>query len=272
MKKNRLMGCGVVCVLGLGLCIGLGALFIYRIFAFTQPVVDASQQFLNLLGQDKVAEAYASSASGLRAQQGEASFACAVKQLRLTDFRSVSWHNLQIENQEGLAEGTVTTKNGDSTPVSVRLIKEKGRWAVVAVRYGGIDLATIKGAPVVPAQADLDRMVAEALLDFNQAVRTKDFAAFYDKLSELWKKQTNPELLRKALQAFIDKDIDIEGIKDVKPKIALASLSEGSALTIAGYYPTEPSRVRFELKYASESAGWKLMGISVNIGKDVASK
>jgi hypothetical protein len=266
------MGCGFICVLGLGLCIGLGALFINRIFAFTQPVVDASQQFLDLLGQDKVAEAYASSASGLRAQQTETSFADAVKKLSLTDFRSVSWQNRQIENQEGLAEGTVTTKKGDTTPVSVRLVKEKGKWTVVGLCYGGVDLATIKAAAVVPTLADQDRMVAEALLDFNQAVRTKDFVPFYGKISELWKKQTTPALLRKAFQVFIDQDIDIGGIKDVNPKVSLAGLSEESALTIAGYYPTKPSQVRFELKYVNESAGWKLMGISVNVGKDVASK
>jgi hypothetical protein len=271
MKKS-LIGCGAICVLGLGLFIGLGTLFVTRIFAMTQPVVDASQQFLALLGQEKFAEAYASSADGLRAQQGEAAFADAVKQLGLTDFRSVSWHNRQIENQEGLAEGTVTTQKGDTKPVSVRLVKEKDKWAVVGLRYGGVDLATIRASTAVPAQADLERMVAEALLSFNQAVKAKDFVAFHGKLSQLWKQETTPERLQKAFQPFMDQDIDIGGIKEVKPTISLAGLSDGSALKIAGYYPTKPSHVGFELKYTNESGNWKLMGILVNVGKDVASK
>ena len=52
-------------------------------------------------------------------------------------------------------------------------------------------------------------MVAEALLGFNQAVRTKDFTAFYGQLSDVWKKETTPERLRTTFQEFLDKDIDI---------------------------------------------------------------
>src|SRR6267154_1779430 len=121
MKTNRLIGCGIIGILGIGLCVGLGVLFIGRIFAWTQPVVDASEQFLALLGQEKVAQAYASAADGFRAQQDEASFTRAVNELGLTDYSSVSWNNRQIENYEGAAEGTVTNKSGRTKPVSIRL-------------------------------------------------------------------------------------------------------------------------------------------------------
>jgi hypothetical protein len=147
MKKGWLIGCGVVAIVGIGVCAGLGVLFVGGTFALTQPVVDASEEFLALLGQDKIAEAYASAAAGFRAQQDEASFAGAVRQLGLTDCASVSWHSRQVENQEGTAEGTVTTRNGSTKPVSMRLVREGDRWAVVGVRYGGVDLAAIKAPP-----------------------------------------------------------------------------------------------------------------------------
>jgi hypothetical protein len=271
MKTNRLIGCGIIGILGIGLCAGLGVLLIGRIFAWTQPVVDASEQFLALLGQEKIAQAYASSADGLRAQQDEVSFTGAVKQLGLTDYSSVSWHNRQIENQEGTAEGSVTTKSGGTKPVSLRLVQERGKWTVVGVRYGGVELATIKASSYGPAEPELERMVAETLLGFNQAVLAKDFTAFYGNLSDVWKKQTNPERLRQIFQEFIDKNIDIGGIKDIKPRVApVAGVSDKGVLVIAGRYPTQPSQVRFELKYANERGSWKLMGIAVSVGKEEA--
>src|SRR5262245_14267630 len=105
MKKRSLIGCGIAGILGIGACAGLVALLVGGVFALTRPVVDASEQFLVLLGQGRIAEAYASAADSFRAQQDEASFAVAVKQLGLGDFSSVSWHSREIENLTGIAEG-----------------------------------------------------------------------------------------------------------------------------------------------------------------------
>jgi hypothetical protein len=262
-----MIGSAIASILGIGLCAGLGVLFIGKIFALTQPVVDASEQFLTVLGQGKIAEAYASAAAGLRAQQDEASFTKAVNQLGLTDYSSVSWYHRQVENHEGTAEGTVTTKSGGSKPLSIRLVQEGSQWKVVGVRYGGVELVTIKAPPPVPPEAELERIVAEVLLDFNQAVRARDFTDFYGKLSDVWKKETSPQRLRQTFQAFLDKNIDISPIKDVKPRISPPAVNDRGVLVVAGHYPTQPSRVRFELEYAQERGGWKLMGIAVSVGK-----
>jgi hypothetical protein len=147
MKKRWLIGCGITGALGVGLLVGLGALLVGAAFALTRPVVDASEQFLALLGQGQIAEAYASAGDGLRARQDEASFAEAVRRLGLTDYSSVSWHNRQVENGQGVADGTVTTKGGGTKPVSVRLVREGGRWVVVGVQYGGVELAAVTAPP-----------------------------------------------------------------------------------------------------------------------------
>jgi hypothetical protein len=268
MNKGWLIGCGIAAILGVGLCAGLVVVFVGGIFALTQPVVDASEQFLALLGQGKIAEAYASAADGFRAQQDEAAFAGAVQHLGLTDYSSASWHSRQIENQNGTAEGTVTTKGGGTRPVAIRLVREGGKWAVVGVRYGGADLVTIKVQPLVmPEAAELERLVAEALLGFNRAVRAKDFTAFYGTLADVWKKETTPPRLQTAFQVFLDQDIDIGPIKDLKPQFAPPpAVNDKGVLAVAGHYPTTP-QVRFELEYAHERGGWKLRGISVSVGK-----
>jgi len=157
MKKGVLIGCGVVSLLGICLVAVLAAFLVGWAFAQTQQVTDASEEFLALLGRGKVAEAYASAAEGFRAEQDEASFVAAVKQLGLTDYSAVSWDNRQIENQHGTAEGTVTTKGGGTKHVSVRLVQEGGRWAVVGVQYGGTELVAIKAPPAAPPEAEPGR-------------------------------------------------------------------------------------------------------------------
>lgn len=268
MKRNWLMACGVAGILSVGLIGGLVILLVAGIFALTRPVVDASEQFLVQLSQGKIAEAYVSTAEGFRARQDEASFSEAVKQLGLTDFSSVSWQSRQIENQHGLAEGTVTTSSGGVKPVSIRLVQERGQWMVVGVRYGGVDLLTFKSSPPVPLSAELEQMVATTLLGFNQAVGAKDFTAFYGTLADVWKKETTPLRLRQIFQEFIDKNIDIAFIKDVKPSVAPpATVNDRGVLVIAGHFATQPSQVRFELEYAREGDAWKLSSIAVNVGK-----
>jgi len=267
MNRKWLIGCGAASVLGLALFIGLGIVFVAGVFALTRPVVDASEQFLSLLGQGKITEAYASAADGFRARQDESSFTDAVKQLGLTDYSSATWRSRQIDNQEGTAEGTVVTKGGGTKSISIRLVRESGTWAVLGVRYGGVDLATINAAAVPPQNADLERMAAEALVDFNQAVRGRDFTAFYGKLSDLWQQQTSPEQLRQAYQVFIDKDIDIGGITLAKPRFSRADVNDKGLLVVTGEYPTKPSRVRFELEYARENK-WKMAGLSVSVAPE----
>jgi Domain of unknown function (DUF4864) len=268
MKPRWLIGCGAAGILGVGLCVGLGVLFVGGVFALTQPVVDASEQFLALLGEGKTAEAYASAAEGFRAQQDQVSFTEAVKQLGLSNHSSVFWRSRQIENREGAAEGTLTGKDGLSRPVAIRLVREGGQWKVVGVRYGGVDLTTLKSPSPVPPEAELERMVADALLGFNQAVRARDFTAFHGTLADVLQKQTTPEQLQKTFQEFIDKDADIGGVKNAKPQFAAPpAVNDKGVLAVRGHYPTRPFQVRFELEYAREQAGWKLSGIKVGLVK-----
>ena len=269
MNKGWIIGCAIAAILGIALYAGLGALFFGGIFTLTKPVVDSSEEFLGLLGQGKVAEAYASTSSGFRAQQDEASFAKAVKDLGLTDYSSASWGNRSIKNSEGLTEGTVTSKSGGTSPVSIQLVKEGDKWKIVGVRYAGVDLTTIKAPLPIPSEAELRSMAKEALLDFNQAVKARDFSAFFAKISDSWKKQTTPGELANAFQEFSDKKIDIGSIAALTPLFdSPASTNEKGFLVLIGHYPTKPSVVRFTLKYIHETAGWKLIAIEVNVGKE----
>ena len=112
MKKGWLIGIIVGCVLGIALCAGLIALFVGSIFTLTRPVVDAADEFLALLGQERFVDAYACTSDGYHALQDEESFTAGAKQFDFPAFSSASWNHREIRNQEGRVEGTFVSKNG----------------------------------------------------------------------------------------------------------------------------------------------------------------
>ena len=271
MKKGWLIGCSIAGVAALLLCGGFVGLMYYgvtEIFALTKPVVDGSEGFLSLLGQNKTAEAYASTASGFRAQMSEADFTAAVKKVGLDDYASASWNNRNVNNQDGSVEGTVTSKKGGTTPVAIRLVYEQAAWKVVGVRYGGVELTDVRAPKQVPPEADLRRMVKDALLDFNEAVSIKDFTGFFGRLSSSFQKEATPAKLQQAFQEFIDKGLDIGSIKNLDPQLDPPPAIDGEGvLVVEGRYPTQPSAVQFTLKYVDEAGVWKLNGIHVKVGE-----
>lgn len=260
MNKRWLTGISIAAVVGVVLCVGCSGLL-----ALTQPVVDASDEFLGLLGQGKITEAYACTGNGYHALQDEASFTAGVKQLGLTDFSSVSWNSRKINNDDGSVEGTVTTRSGGTTPIAMQLVKEGGKWKIVSVRYAGVALESIKAAPPpVPAEAEARQMVMEALTDLHHAIKTKDFTEFYNKLSDTWKKDTTAEKLGKTFLAQ-DFDFDLDAIKNVTPTLSPApAVNELGNLVVKGYFPGKPLPLQFKFTYVHEPAGWKLVGVHVN--------
>ena len=120
-------------------------------------------------------------------------------------------------------------------------------------------------AAEVPPESELKSMTLSSLLAFNDGVQDKDFSSFYKKIATLWQEQTTPEKLKELFNDFIEKEINIAPIKKLQPVFnKAATINSDGMLVIAGYYPTTPKRVVFELKYLDEKGDWKLAGINVN--------
>ena len=289
MKKVILIGFAVVGVLGTLAVVAVIAL-VGGVLAATKPVVESSEQFLALVGQGKEAEAYAAASDGFRARHDEKAFSAEAKRVGLTEFASVNWHSRRIEDKYGFAEGTVSTKSGGARPVAVRLIQEGGRWKVLSVTYQGVELntplavggselsAAVENQPLVPTAHTADpqlpsmeagrRLVTDTLLKFNAAVRSHDFTDFHADLASAWKRQITPEQLREEFQEFVENQIDISEIETVEPDMRRPMVNDRGALVLTGHFPTQPSRVKFELYYRHDTTGWKLSSISLKVGPE----
>ena len=124
----------------------------------------------------------------------------------------------------------------------------------------------------VPTDKELKTLALDSLLLFNTAIQTKRFESFYDKIAKLWQKEVTPAKLLEIFQSFIDKEINIASIAKLAPTFeGTPTVNEDGLLVIKGSYPTQPSKVVFQLKYVYEDENWKLVGINVQV-KPTADK
>jgi hypothetical protein len=256
-----------VCLIVIGVVICLALIVGSLVFYFTAGAAKAGDRFLTLLGEGKAHEAYLSTSSALRAQVGEDEFTDVVKELGLTEYASSDWDTRSV-GTSGVAtlQGTVTTRAGGRIPLKLQFVKEQGEWKVSYVSGSEAGMVIEHRKRDVPSEETLRRMTKEALLDFNQAIKAKDFKPFHDKIAALWKREVTPEGLQKTFQKFIDLQVDIGGIQDVNPVFDKPpALDDNGSLAVSGYYPTKPLQVTFNLDYTYEHPAWKLIGIRVKV-------
>ena len=139
----------------------------------------------------------------------------------------------------------------------------------------GIDVQakpSVENTGKVPTNKGLKKLALDSLLLFNVAIQTKNFEDFYGHSAKLWQKEVTPEEMLGIFQSFIDKEVDISPIAKAEPTFeGTPAVNEDGLLVMKGFYPTEPSRISFELKYIDEDGSWKLVGINVNV-KPTADK
>ena len=149
-------------------------------------------------------------------------------------------------------------------------IYESSAWKLLGLNVKATPFVANTGK--VPTDKDLKTLALDSLLLFNTAIQTKSFENFYVKIAKLWQKEVTPAKLLEIFQSFIDKEINIAPIAKLEPTFEeTPTVNEDGFLVIKGSYPTQPSKVVFQLKYVYEDENWKLVGINVQV-KPTADK
>ncbi|WP_414643263.1 hypothetical protein [Bradyrhizobium sp.] len=105
------------------------------------------------------------------------------------------------------------------------------------------------------------------MLALDQANKTGNYTVLRDlgspgfqvntaaRLSEIFAKQRND-------------NIDLSGVAVIDPQLSLLPQIEANGMMrMAGFFPSVPSQVNFELVYAPVNGQWRLFGIGVTIGQ-----
>lgn len=123
-----------------------------------------------------------------------------------------------------------------------------------------------------PKPANIDRngvlmLVRSSLLALDQANKTGNYTVLRDIGAPAFQANTAARLGEIFAKLRNDK-LDLSGVAVIDPQLSLLPQIEANGLMrMAGFFPSVPSQVNFELLYAPVDGQWRLFGISVSIGQ-----
>jgi hypothetical protein len=119
----------------------------------------------------------------------------------------------------------------------------------------------------VPAGQVLEALVKASLLSLNDANVTGNYSVLHAKLSKPFRQQFSPEKLKETFSEFSQGNADFDIIAAMKPAYDPAPVVDPEGkLIVKGSFPTEPSRLQFELEFIPSDGEWKLIRIHVKLG------
>lgn len=119
----------------------------------------------------------------------------------------------------------------------------------------------------VPSDRVLETLVKTSLLTLNDANVTGNYSVLHAKLSKPFRQQFSPEKLQETFKEFSQGNADFDIIAALKPAYVPSPVVDGDGkLVVKGGFPTEPSRLLFELEFIPSDGEWKLIRIHVKLG------
>jgi hypothetical protein len=243
---------GVIVAIG----VAIGAIFLV-----TSPAAEAANKFLDHVGHNRIEQAYKEAAPLFRQRQSLGAFRLAAKRFGIDRYASASWNSRETTGRRTILKGTIKLRGGQEFPAEVGLLKVGDTWRVYGMTFpsGGMSGGDL------PPRAEIEALVQRTLLDFNEAVRNKDFKPFHAKLSRAMRDKYTAAQIQGVFHGFIERGIDLAPIKGVQPQFDPAPKLNRGALEAKGRYPTRPSEVLFDLRYVKENGAWRIIAINVRV-------
>ena len=115
-----------------------------------------------------------------------------------------------------------------------------------------------------PSQSDATRLterevksaVMATMAAFAQSVAQKSMAPFYRQISPFWQARSSVRQLDEKFAPFLRAGVDLRPLARIEPVITWITPVKGQkTLRVAGYYPTRPMRVEFDMILRPEKEG-----------------
>ena len=147
---------------------------------------------------------------------------------------------------------------------TLKFLSEDRQWKLLGI-YVSPENPAPAGAADAPAESELADLAGGSIRLLAQAVERDDFRILYDSIARLWQGQTTTEKLREQFKVFVDRKISLKPAEGMAPVFTEKPFMDANrVLVAAGYYPTQPNRLEFRLKFIREGPEWKLVGINVS--------
>jgi hypothetical protein len=122
-----------------------------------------------------------------------------------------------------------------------------------------------------PKPAQIDRngvliLVRSALLALDQANKTGNYTVLRDIGAPGFQSNTAARL-GEIFAKLRNDNLDLSGVAVIDPQLNLLPQIEANGLMhMAGFFPSVPTQVNFDLSFAPVNGQWRLFGISVGVG------
>ena len=119
--------------------------------------------------------------------------------------------------------------------------------------------------PQVPSDDKLLILINSALVALNQANATGNYTVLRDMAAPGFKRANSPERLYQVFSNLRSRNLDLSPILLYQPKLYQRPVMNNKGmLRIAGFFPTLPERVNFDLIFQPVQGRWRLYGIAAN--------
>jgi hypothetical protein len=123
-----------------------------------------------------------------------------------------------------------------------------------------------------PKPAQIDRngvliLIRSTLLALDQANKTGNYTVLRDLGSAEFQANSAARLAEIFAQHRRD-NLDLSGVAVIDPQLTvLPQIEPNGMMRMAGFFPSVPTQVNFELVYAPMGGRWRLFGVSVSFGQ-----
>ncbi len=126
--------------------------------------------------------------------------------------------------------------------------------------------------PPAPKAAQIDRngliiLLKSTLLALDQANKTGNYSVLRDLAAPSFAAANNPARLAEVFANLRRDKVDLSGVLVLEPQLtAMPEITPNGMLHFAGFFPSAPTQINFELLYAPVDGQWRLFGIAANLG------
>ena len=124
-----------------------------------------------------------------------------------------------------------------------------------------------------PKPANIDRngvlmLVRSTLLALDHANKTGNYTVLRDLAAPGFHAGNDAARLAEIFAKLRNDKLDLSGVAVIDPQLSLLpQIEQNGMMHMAGFFPSVPQQVNFELIFAPVEGQWRLFGISVSVGQ-----
>jgi hypothetical protein len=124
-----------------------------------------------------------------------------------------------------------------------------------------------------PKPAQIDRngvliLVRSTLLALDDANKTGNYSVLRDLAAPGFQQVNNDAGLAEIFAAQRKGNLDLSGVAVLEPQLTvLPQIEANGMMRMAGFFPSVPTQVNFDLLYAPVNRQWRPMGLSISLGQ-----